>query len=96
MRLEFCSYNFVSVTRRGSVSIVPTYHNKWPAWKSHWFYLRVCSDEDVAAASKNGLDKAHNLVSLLTPLAGVHKPDPVEGADPDLAAADAFALTSRR
>lgn len=94
MRLEFCSYNFVPVIGRGSVSIVPAYRNKWPVYKSHWFYLRVCSNEDVAAAVDNGLEKAHLLVSLLTPLAGIRKPDPEGDTNSDIGAADAFALTS--
>lgn len=94
VRLEFCSYNFVPVTGHGSVSIVPAYHNKWSDWKSYWFYLRVCSDDEVTLALKNRLERAHAMASLLSPLEGVRKPLSETGGDSDVSAADAFALTS--
>lgn len=94
MRVEHGSYNFVPVKGQCALSIVPAYKNKWPMWKSYWFYLRVCSDEDVTEAMENNLPKAHVLVSQMTPVDGKRSADSFEGGAEDLAASEAFAMTS--
>lgn len=94
MRVEHGSYNFVPVKGQCALSIVPAYKNKWPMWKSYWFYLRVCSDEDVTEAMENNLPKAHVLVSQMTPMDGKRSADSFEGGAEDLAASEAFAMTS--
>ena len=88
------SYNFVPKKTRGTVTIVPAYHNKWPWWTDYWFYHRVCSDSDVAEALANDLPKAHILVSEMTPMKGFHIAEILADGSSDTASADAFALTS--
>lgn len=95
MVAHYGSYNFVPKKTRGTMSIVPAYHNKWPHWTEYWFYHRVCLDEDIAEAMANDLPKAYVLVLEMTPMEGYHLANLcVDGPD-DVAAADALAMTSR-
>jgi hypothetical protein len=95
MVAHYGSYNFVPKKTRGTVSIVPAYHNKWPRWTEYWFYHRVCSDEDVAEAMANDLPKAHILVSEMTPMDGYRLANLHVDSLDDVAVADALAMTSR-
>lgn len=36
--LEFGAFNFVPKKTRNTITIVPTYRNKWPQWTKYWFY----------------------------------------------------------
>lgn len=55
----------------------------------------MCSDKDVAEALANDLPKAHILVSQMIPMDGARLAEfRTDGRD-NVAAADAFALTSR-
>jgi hypothetical protein len=92
---HFVSYNFIPKKTKGTVQIVPAYRNKWPRWTDYWFYHRVCSDEDVAAALENELSKVHTLVSEMTPMEGFRLAEVLGDTPRDREADDAFALTSR-
>ncbi|CAD6205328.1 unnamed protein product [Miscanthus lutarioriparius] len=94
MIAHYGSYNFVSKKTRGTVSIVPAYRNKWPRWMNYWFYHRVCSDEDVVKAVANDLPKAHIMVSQMVPMEGLRLAEFQIGGKANVAATDAFGLTS--
>lgn len=94
-RLEFGSYNFVPRKKQVTVSIVPAYHNKWSQWPKFWFYIRVCTDEEVTASLENGLPKASVLVSEMIPMDEVQLADVFYDDLGDADAVEAFASTSR-
>lgn len=63
--LEFGAFNFVPKKTRGTITVVPTYRNKWPQWTKYCFYHRVCTDGDVQEAEVNRWEHASPLVSTL-------------------------------
>lgn len=95
MVAEYGSYNFVPKKTRGTLSIVPAYWNKWPPWTSFWFYHRVCSNEMVVQAIANDWPQPSALVSVMTPMVGIHLAEFDVTGDVNISAADAFSLTSR-
>lgn len=95
-RLEFGSYNFVPQKSQGTVSIIPTYRNKWPCWQEFWFYVRVCTDDEVVEAIENGLAKAGVLVSEMTPMEGIRLAESFDSGSTGAAASESFCQTSRR
>jgi hypothetical protein len=96
MVAHYGSYNFVPKKTKGTVSIVPAYRNKWPAWNKYWYYHRVRNDEDVEAAIQNGLSRAHVLVSEMTPMKGLRLGEIINEGRVDAEAVEAFAMTARR
>lgn len=95
-RAEFGSYNFIPQKSQGTMSIIPSYLNKWPNWQDFWFYVRVCTDEEVTSAMENGLPKAGVLVSQLTPMEGIRLAMSFEGGRSDAFALEKFYQTSRQ
>lgn len=89
-RVEFGSYNFVPQKSQGTVSIVPSYRNKWPGWIDHWFYVGVCTDEEDAVMIENGMPKASVVVLQMTLMGGVRLADCfVDGAS-DVSTSERF------
>lgn len=74
---------------------MPACWNKWPRWGEFWFYIHVCTDDEVAQALENGLPKASVLVSKMTLTEGVRLADCFEGGAANVQATQSFALTSR-
>jgi hypothetical protein len=95
MVAHFGSYNFIRKKTKGNIQIVLAYPNKWSCWTNYWFYLCMCSDEDVTTALENDLRKAHILVSEMTPMEGYRLAEVLANNPRDTEAIDAFALTSR-
>lgn len=94
MPLEFGAFNFVPKKTRGTISIVPTYWNKWPQWTKNWFYHRVCPDGEVQETKANGWEQASLLVSTLTEWEGSRLPTFSKTTEEEARSGDAFALTS--
>ena len=63
--VEFGAFNFVPKKTRGTITIMPTYRNKWPQWTKYWFYHRVCPDGNVQEAEVKVWERASPLVSTL-------------------------------
>lgn len=93
--LEFGAFNFVSKKTRSTISIVPTYRNKWPQWTKFWFYHRVYTDTEVQVAEANGKEHSSPLVSTLAKWEGERLPTFSQSSVEEARCGDAFALTSR-
>jgi len=78
--VEFGAFNFVPKKTRGTITIMPTYRNKWPQWTKYWFYHLVCPDP---------------LVSTLAEWKGNRLPTFSKTTEEEAHSGDAFALTSR-
>lgn len=94
-RAEFGSYHFVPQKSRGTVSIILAYQDKWTNSQDFWFFVRVCSDVEVAVAMENGLPKAGVLVSQMCPMEGIRLAESFEGGALAAFASEKFYQTSR-
>ena len=95
LRFDFGAFNFVPKKTRGTITIVPTYQNKWPRWTKYWFYHRVCPDGDVQEAKANGWERASLLISTLAEWKGNQLPTFSKTIEEEAHSGYAFMLTSR-
>jgi len=91
----FGAYNFVPKKTQGTMSIVPTYPNKWPFWTNCWFYHRVSTYSDVESAQVNKRTQASHKVSQMIKLIGLRLPEFSMSKPEEIRTGDAFILTSR-
>ena len=94
MPLEFGAFNFVPKKTCGTVTIVPTYRNKWPQWTKFWFYHCVCTNSEVQEVEANGWGRASLLISTLAEWEGNRLLTFSKSTEEEACSGDAFSLTS--